>query len=144
MALLREFLSVEGWTIHEWDPDPSLGLGAASFLPGSRLLVAQVPASPPDLQICALAWLNQDYNLCIVQAIPFDPKSGSLKGEVLIHIPAQGSVFCRLTLTLSQVVLGGLTTLHLRGRFEDAGKKTGGTGGPGTLAAEASAGSGAD
>src|SRR3954469_17499461 len=144
MALLREFLNPDGWTIQEWDPEPVLGLKAASFLPGSRLLIGQVPADPSDRQICTLSWLNECYNLCTIPAIPYDPSSGSLKGDALVHLPGQPAVYCHLSITLKTVILDGLANLHLQGRFEPVGEPTGGTGGPGTLAAEASAGSGSD
>jgi hypothetical protein len=144
MALLREFLAPDGWTIHEWDPEPGLGLAAASFLSGSRLLIGQVAADPADCQLCTLAWLDESYNLCTIPAIPYDPESGSLKGDALVHLPGRPAVFCHLSITLKTVALGGLTNLYLEGRFKPAGEPTGGTGGPGTLAAEASAGSGSD
>jgi hypothetical protein len=144
MALLQEFLNPDGWTVQEWDAEPGLGLGPDSFLAGSRLLIGQVPAGPPDLQLCTLAWLNDSYNLCTIPAIPYDPKSGSLKGNALVHLPGRPAVFCHMAFKLEQVAFGGLSTLHLHGKFEPIGEPTGGTGGPGTLAAEASAGSGSD
>ena len=119
-----------------------MGLAAASFLPGSRLLIGQVPADPKDHQLFTLTWLNESYNLCTIQAIPYDPESGSLKGNALVHLPGRPAVFCHLSFTLKVVVQGELTTLHLQGKFKPVGHATGGTGGPGTLAAEASAGSG--
>ena len=94
--------------------------------------------------LCTLTWLNESYNLCTLSAIPYDPKSGSLKGDAWIDLPGQPGVYCRLAFTLQLVTFDGLTTLHLRGRFGPAGKPLGSTGGPGTLAAEASAGSGTD
>ena len=142
MALLQEFLVPQGWMIDEWVADPELGMMAGSFRNESRLLIGQMVSSPTEQPLCSLAWLNADNNLCYIAAIPYDPIAGILIGDVLVQsFAGQPSVYCALALDLkSETVGGGNVIKHLHGRFAPAGTDIGGTGGPGTLAAQADAG----
>lgn len=142
MALLQEFLVPEGWEIEGWVAEPKLDMQVGSFMRNSRLLIGQVVADPADPQLCSLAWLNANNNLCYIAAIPYDPKAGILKGEVLVQsFAGQPSIYCTLALELkSEIVEGRNVFKRLHGRFAPAGTDVGGTGGPGTLAAQADAG----
>ena len=142
MALLQEFLVPGGWEIEDWVADPRLGMKIGSFMKNSRLLIGQVVADPADQQLCSLAWLNADNNLSYIAGIPYDPEAGILKGEVLVQsFSGQPSIYCTLELDLkSEVVEGRNVFKRLHGRFAPAGTDFGGTGGPGTLAAQADAG----